>query len=413
MAKKSELFSLPGIKEEVKGKDKSLEVSELVDFLITQAIKHNASDVHFLPLDGRLSVRYRIDGVLQDIVDLSLRVHPRVIASIKVIAKQVVYLKDRPQDGHIEKDVEGKSVELRVATFPTVHGEKAVVRIFDSTEALLDLDKLGFEASIKQRFQSLILQPQGTIILTGPSSSGKTTTIYAALRRILDVRKNAVNIVTLEDPVEYNLGNVSQTQISLPTGLTFVVGLKSILRQDPEVIMIGEVRDVETANIAVQAGLTGHLVITTIHSGTAPGVFARLMNMGIEPFLIASSISGVLAQRLVRLVCPYCREPYKPQESIIKNLKIKNPGEYSFTRGKGCSRCDQTGYRGRTAITELLVVDDKMRDTILKRSATGQLAKQALKSGMKTLKQDGLGKVSRGITTLEEISRVSVSEARW
>ncbi|GAF82400.1 unnamed protein product, partial [marine sediment metagenome] len=269
MSKKTKLFSLAEIKEEVKAKEKSLEVSELVDFLITQAIKHDASDVHFLPLDGRLSVRYRVYGVLQDVAELPPWIHPKVISRIKVMAKIVVYVKDRPQDGHIEKDVEDKSVELRVTTFPTIHGEKAVVRIFDSSQVLLDLDRLGFASSIREKFESLIIQPQGTIILTGPSSSGKSTTIYAAIRRILDLRKNAVNIVTLEDPVEYNLGNVSQTQISLPTGLTFVAGLKSILRQDPEVIMIGEIRDAETANIAVQAGLTGHLVITTIHSGTA------------------------------------------------------------------------------------------------------------------------------------------------
>ena len=410
MAKKAELISLPRIKEEIEAKEKSLEVSELVDFLLIQAIRHKASDVHFLPLEGKLSIRYRIDGVLQDIVDLPLWVHPKVISRIKVMAKLVVYVKDRPQDGHIEKVAENKNVELRVATFPTIHGEKAVVRIFDSSQILLDLNKLGFLPRVKEEFESLILQPEGTIILTGPSSSGKTTTIYASLRRILERRENAVNIVTLEDPVEYNLGDVSQTQISPSTGLTFAAGLKSILRQDPEVIMIGEIRDVETANIAIQAGLTGHLVITATHSGTAPGVFARLINMGIEPFLIASSVSGVLAQRLVRVICPRCKEPYQPKESIIKNLGIRNPQDYFFLKGKGCSHCDYTGYRGRTAITELLAVEEKMRDTILKRPATGQLTKQALKSGMKTLRQDGLEKISQGITTLEEISRVLATE---
>jgi type II secretory ATPase GspE/PulE/Tfp pilus assembly ATPase PilB-like protein len=395
--------------EKMQGKGET-QISDIVSFLFHQAIEHRASDIYLEPLEEIVSIRYRIDGMLHNVVELPLELQDKLVSRVKVLANLIVYRRDIPQDGHITGDFQKKGVDLRVTTFPTIHGEKVFIRIFNSREVHFDIGELGLSPDIKEELRRLIFQPQGTILLTGPSSSGKTTTIYAALREILREKRNTVNIVTIEDPVEYNLKDISQTQVNLSAGLTFARSLRSILRQDPEVIMLGEIRDVETANIAIQAGLTGHLVISTIHSGTASGVFARLIAMEIEPFLIASSISGVLAQRLVRVICPKCKEPYQPSQGLVRALGLNEGSSHSFFKGRGCAECSQTGYQGRTAIAELLTVNEKFREAVLGKLSTTALGKIAKEMGMRNLREDGLRKVEEGITTLEELQRVIVSE---
>jgi type II secretory ATPase GspE/PulE/Tfp pilus assembly ATPase PilB-like protein len=329
----------------------------------------------------------------------------KIIARIKILARMVVYQKDVPQDGRINADETGCRKEMRVSTFPTVYGEKTVIRLFDSSRNLLSVESLGFRDEVMKSLRELIFRPQGTLFLTGPSSSGKTTTIYALLHELTASRQPAPHIVTIEDPVEYRLGNISQTQISPHAGFTFDKALRSALRQDPEVIMVGEVRDAETARTAVQAGLTGHLVISTIHSGTAAGVFTRLLDMGIEPFLIASSVSGVLAQRLVRINCPHCTAPYTPEAPLLHRFGITDK-DTPLYRGAGCEECQGIGYRGRMAIGELLLVNEEIADLILARSRTSVLHEAALRNRMVTLADDALEKVRKGTTTIEELRRV-------
>lgn len=406
------LVTLTDIDHELKKMqgEKETQISDLVSLLFHQAIEHRASDIYLEPLEEIISIRYRIDGMLHDVAELPLELQDKLVSRVKVLANLIVYRRDIPQDGHITKGFQENGVDLRVTTFPTIHGEKVVIRIFDSSQVLFDLGQLGFSPDTEEELRKLIFRPQGTILLTGPSSSGKTTTIYAALREISREKRDIANIVTIEDPVEYNLRTISQTQVNLSAGLTFARSLRSILRQDPEVIMLGEIRDAETANIAIQAGLTGHLVISTIHSGTASGVFARLIAMEIEPFLIASSISGVLAQRLVRVVCPKCKEPYQPSKGLMKALGLNEASSPSFFKGRGCPECSRTGYQGRIAITELLTVNEKFREAILKKSSTTALDKVAKEKGMRSLREDGLRKVEQEITTLEELQRVIISE---
>jgi type II secretory ATPase GspE/PulE/Tfp pilus assembly ATPase PilB-like protein len=367
------------------------QISEIVDAMISSGVELRASDVHVEPLSGVVYVRYRIDGVLMDAVTLPFSLHPRITSRIKVMAKMLVYQKDVPQDGHIDGSIYGSGVDLRVASFPTIHGEKVLIRIFDPGQVILDVRRLGFLPRMLKEFEDLLLRRQGTIILTGPASSGKTTTIYSAIARIQELREGITNIVTLEDPVEYNLRTVSQTEVSPERGLTFDAGLRAILRHDPEVIVVGEIRDVQTARIAIQAGLSGHLVITTVHSPSAAGVFARLIQMEVEPFLISSSVIGVLAQRLVRKVCSNC-------------VSSANQGRRLTARG--CKECAYTGYKGRTLIAELLTVNDFIRDLIVKKCTSGELEIAARKSGMRSLKEDGTEKVERGITSVEEVERV-------
>ncbi|NOX96995.1 MAG: type II/IV secretion system protein [Nitrospirae bacterium] len=390
--------------------EKETQISDLVAFLFQQAVEQRASDIYLEPLDAVISIRYRIDGMLHDVAELPLELQEKLVSRIKVLANLIVYRRDIPQDGHITRGFREDGVDLRVTTFPTIHGEKVLIRIFNSSQVLFNLGELGFSPDTEEELRKLIFRPQGTILLTGPSSSGKTTTIYAALKEIAREKRDIANIVTIEDPVEYNLKTISQTQVNLSAGLTFARSLRSILRQDPEVIMLGEIRDVETAAIAIQAGLTGHLVISTIHSGTATGVFARLIAMEIEPFLIASSLSGVLAQRLVRVICPKCKESYQPSRALIGALGLKKISSPTFFKGRGCPECSRTGYRGRIAITELLTVNEKFREAILGKSSTTALDKVAEEIGMRSLREDGLRKVEQGITTLEELQRVIVSE---
>jgi len=381
-------------------------VADAVDMAISQGAYHGASDLHFEPWSEQISLRYRIDGILQQVAVVPREFQAKLTARIKVLADLVVYRKDVPQDGRIDSDKTACGRPMRVSTIPTVKGEKLVIRILGESQDLYRLEGLGFTPKVVQTLQEIVTLTQGTLLLTGPSSSGKTTTIYALLRELTLMQKNTINIVTIEDPVEYTMDRISQIQVNAHVDFTFATALRSILRQDPEVIMVGEIRDVETARMAIQAGLTGHFVISTIHSGTAAGVFTRLLDMGIEPFLIASSLSGVLAQRLVRLNCPDCAKPYQPDPITLRRFGLEGKKQ-KLVRGEGCKACQGIGYRGRASIGEMLNVSTPVAEAILSRPTTSHLEAIAIEHGMETLVDDGLFKVRKGITTLEELVRVA------
>jgi type II secretory ATPase GspE/PulE/Tfp pilus assembly ATPase PilB-like protein len=378
---------------------------DAVDLALDQAVLHRASDLHLEPWDDCLSLRFRIDGLLHEVASIPKSHQDRTLARIKILAKIVVYQKDVPQDGRIDPAATPCGKGMRISTFPTVNGEKVVVRILDSDAEPFQLDALGFAETLARRLRGLLARPQGTLLLTGPSSSGKTTTIYALLRELMGHSAETPHIMTVEDPVEKRLGRISQTEVRPHAGFTFEAALRSLLRQDPNVIMVGEIRDAETARTAIQAGLTGHLVISTIHSGDAAGVFTRLLDMGIEPFLVASSVTGVLAQRLVRVVCPHCAVEDQPDPALRAQYGLAEE-DGPFVRGQGCAACQGIGYRGRTAIGELLTVDDSMADLILERRRTGVLQEAAVSGGMATLAQAGAERVRLGATTLDELRRV-------
>jgi type II secretory ATPase GspE/PulE/Tfp pilus assembly ATPase PilB-like protein len=377
-------------------------ISKVVDYLISSAIDNHASDIHLEPLKNSLTVRYRIDGVLHDIAKLPKDIEDQLISRLKVISKLVIYKKKIPQDGRITT----KDGDLRTSFLPTIHGEKAVIRVISGKEEFLSLDELGLSDDMREDLQKLLTSSQGMILLTGPAGSGKTTTIYAGLKYIHDVIGNRVNITTCEDPVEHDLGFATQTQVNPAAGFTFPQGLRSILRQDPDVIMLGEIRDKETAEIAIQAGFTGHLVITTIHSGLTTDVFSRLINMDIEPYQVASAVTGVLAQRLVRVLCPKCKESYQPSQNLLQELEIKDHN-LTFFRPKGCRECGGVGYKGRTGLFELLIVSEEIEELIAKKVTESELREKAILLGMKTLKEDGIRKILEGITTPEEVIRVT------
>jgi len=362
------------------------QVVDLVDLVLLQGIFHHASDVHFEPFKEVVRIRFRIDGALLDILELPAALHPRIVTRLKVVSKLTVFRRDLPQEGRIVAETDGRSVDLRVAAIPTLHGEKVSVRIFDPSLGMLGINELGMSDELREQFLYAVSQPQGTILMTGPSNSGKTTTLYAALLYLHETKRNLNNIVTVEDPVEYDLKVVHQTQTNPAIGLTFAQCLRTILRQDPEVIMIGEIRDAETAEIAIRSGLTGHLVLSTVHTRSAAGVFARLMEMGVEPYLVASSVTGVLAERLVRKVCPHCRST------------------------AGCQRCRFTGYSGRTGIFQWLPVDDEVRELILRRATTQETETVMRSAGIRTLREDGRRKVDEEITTVEELQRVGAMD---
>ncbi len=380
-------------------------IADAVDLMISQGAYHIASDIHLEPWSSYLSLRYRIDGSLQQIALIPREYQAKIIARIKVLADLVVYRKDIPQDGRIDREKVSCNRPLRVSTVPTIKGEKTVIRLLGETQDLYNVDSLGFQPDVVDTLRRIIMRTQGTLLLTGPSSSGKTTTIYALLQEMMTLQKNTTNIVSVEDPVEYQIDKLSQIQVNAHVDFTFANALRSILRQDPEVIMVGEIRDTETARMAIQSGLTGHFVISTIHSGTAAGVFTRLLDMGIEPFLIASSISGVLAQRLVRLNCAECATTYKPDAVTLAHFNVKNKNA-KFYRGAGCEACQGIGFRGRATIGELLLVNEHIAESVLERHTTSQLHTIAMEHGMETLAEDGLKKARKGITTLEELLRV-------
>lgn len=373
----------------------------VVETAIAEAVRHRCSDIYVEPRRACSLLRYRIDGTLHDVAVLPKQAHERLIARIKVMAKLPVYQRGIPMDGRIDGNVVWDQHGLRVATLPTVEGEKAVLRIVNRDRGPLSLGSLGFCPTVVATLRKIIDRPQGVVFLTGPSSSGKTTTIYALLAGLLE-RGNRNHIVTIEDPVEYRLDGICQTEVNAEIGYDYSAALRAILRQDPEVIVIGEVRDTPTAHTAVQAGLTGHLVLSTIHSGTAAGVFSRLLDMGLEPYLVASAVNAALAQRLVRRSCTACAKPYTPTEDLVVRFGLEAES-LVFRRGGGCPLCNNVGYRGRTGIAELLKMNDVVTDHILARRPTRVIHDAAVEAGMTSLVHDGLDRVRRGITTLEEL----------
>ncbi len=391
--------------------ENSIEIGTLVKYILLDAVKAGASDVHIEPWESTLAVRIRLNGVLTELVHLPLDLMDKISGRFKVLGNLVTYQTGLPQEGHAPADPELGGVEQRISIFPTTRGEKIVVRIFDPSSRSFDLASLGFEEDILNEFVKLLLKPSGLILLTGPTGSGKTTAIYSALYLLVQKHGPSISIATVEDPVEFSLPMIAQAQVNLAQEFTYPRALRSLMRQDPQVIMVGEIRDPETANIAVQAGLTGHLVISTIHSGSTAGVFARLMNMNIEPFLLSSSITGVLGVRLIRKNCRYCAQPYEPEPHIMKNVPMAERENAQFRRGAGCEQCLNTGFAGRTSVTELLKVDHLFRAAVMDKVPTRALQDIAISQGMQTMWQRGLRRVLSGETTLEEIQRViSVDE---
>ena len=383
-------------------------IKRLVNSLLWQAAKDEASDVHIDPTPRETSVRYRIDGVLQQVTVFPRQVHVTVVNRIKVMSRLDIAQKGLPQDGRSMVLIAGRKIDIRVSTVPTVHGEKIVMRLLFQEEKLMQLPQLGLAKYILQPYLNMVNSSGGIILVTGPTGSGKTTTLYASLA---EIDNEARNIITIEDPVEYKLSGYSQIEVKPKVGLTFANALRSVLRQDPDVIMVGEIRDTETAQIAIQSALTGHLVFSTVHTNSAPATITRLIDMGIEPFLVSSSIIGVLAQRLVRRICPDCRKSYQPHPEQLRELGIKEVSfrklDRRFYRGDGCDNCRQTGYRGRIGIHELLVMSEGVKNTILESSDSDTIKKQGLKEKMITLRRDGVNKILHGLTTAEEILTIT------
>jgi general secretion pathway protein E len=383
-------------------------VVRLVNLLIEGAIGAEASDIHIEPFEDTLRVRYRIDGILFDQESPPRRLRDAVTSRIKLMAEMNIAERRLPQDGRIRVSLPGRRVDIRVSTIPTVHGESIVMRLLDRASVFLPLERLGFAAATLKRLESLILRPHGIILVTGPTGSGKTTTLYAALDKINSPDRK---IITIEDPVEYQLKGVNQIPVKPKIGLTFATGLRHIVRQDPDVILVGEVRDLETVEIAIQASLTGHLVFSTLHTNDAPGAIPRLQDMGAEPYLIASVLEAVLAQRLVRRICESCRIRHTPSTADIQALGVTAPAGTQLYRGRGCDACRGTGYRGRTGIYELFVITEEVRSLILRRASSREIRRHAIESGMVTLRQDGWAKACEGATTIDEVLRVTQEDA--
>ncbi|RJP21320.1 MAG: type IV-A pilus assembly ATPase PilB [Candidatus Abyssobacteria bacterium SURF_5] len=384
-------------------------VIRLVNLTLVNAIKQGASDIHIEPFERQVRVRYRIDGVLRENQSPPKALQAAVVSRIKVLSELDIAERRVPQDGRFRIKFEGREIDFRVSTLPTYFGEKVVLRILDKGSLQLDLDKLGFEEQPLQDFRESLSRPNGIILITGPTGSGKTTTLYSALHMLNTMD---VNIVTVEDPVEYELHGINQVQAKPEIGLTFASGLRSILRQDPDIVMVGEIRDEETADIAIKAALTGHLVLSTLHTNDAPGAITRLIDMGMEPFLIASSLLMAAAQRLVRKICPDCRENYKVPERVLERAQFRfKPGEkVVLSRGKGCARCGETGYRGRLALLEVLRVRENIQDLIMQSVPSSEIKAAGIKNEMLTLRQVALNKVKAGLTTLEEGLRVTAPD---
>lgn len=384
-------------------------VIQLVNMIIVQAIKERASDIHLEPNKRGLLVRYRIDGILHDIRMLPARIKPAIISRVKILSRMDIAERRLPQDGRFQLKFGAREVDLRISSIPTVYEEKIVMRLLDKSQGLISLENTGFTKTQLQEFRSMISSSYGIILITGPTGSGKSTTLYGALNEIDSVEKN---VITVEDPVEYKLERVNQINVLPKINLTFANALRSILRQDPDIIMIGEMRDSETAHIAVQSALTGHLVFSTLHTNDAVSSLTRMIDMGIAPFLISSSVVGVMAQRLVRKICPKCIEEYFPEKGVLDNLKINfeipNRDNLKFYRGKGCDYCKNTGYRGRTALFEVVRINDEIRSMIMKNTSSNVIKDIAIKNGMRTLLDSGIQKVLSGETTIDEVLRVAV-----
>jgi len=383
-------------------------VIRLVNLVVQRAVESRASDIHVEPFEGRLKIRYRIDGVLQEVEAPPAHSTAAVISRIKIMAKLNIAERRLPQDGRIGMRVQGKELDLRVSTVPTMFGESVVIRLLDKQSVKFDFDALGFDGRPKERLQEVLEMPHGIILVTGPTGSGKSTTLYTALHGINTPDRK---IITVEDPVEYQLEGVNQIQVKPQINLTFANALRAIVRQDPDVIMIGEMRDLETARIAVQSALTGHLVLSTLHTNDSAGGITRLMDMGVEDYLITSTINGILAQRLVRRLCKHCREPYPVLPELVEELRLDRfaaPGEQVMLyHPKGCDRCGNIGYFGRLCVVEVLVMTDEIRQLVMRHANATELQRVALDQGMDSMYQDGLRKAVMGLTTLEEIIRVT------
>ena len=385
------------------------QVIKLLNLVLLQAIKDRASDIHFEPFEDEFKMRYRIDGVLYEMVPPPKHLGPAITSRVKVMANLDIAERRLPQDGRIELQVGGKPVDLRVAVLPTMHGESVVMRVLDRSNVELSLDRVGFREDDLEHFRALIARPNGIVIVTGPTGSGKTTTLYAALAELNDIE---TKILTAEDPVEYDIDGLCQCQMNEEVGLTFAKALRSFLRQDPDIILVGEIRDLETAQIAVQASLTGHLVLSTLHTNDAPSSIIRLVDLGVEAFLLTATIEGVVAQRLVRTICTKCKEQYTPSEEELMelNLRPEDVKGRTFSRGKGCDNCNGSGYRGRMALFEIMELDDTLRDMIMAEASTSILRDHSRKRGMRTLRESGLLAIYEGQTTIDEVVRETITE---
>jgi type IV pilus assembly protein PilB len=377
-------------------------ITKLVNLIFAQAVRDGASDIHIEPDEHVLRIRFRIDGILYEVPSPPKHLKAAITSRIKVMSNMNIAETRKPQDGHIRMRVEGKNIDVRVSILPTVFGENVVLRILDPQAIAIGLEQLGFTKGTLKKFKDIIFRPHGVLLNTGPTGSGKTTTLYAALQTVNSLDKN---IITVEDPVEYRLRLIRQVQVNPKAGVTFANGLRAILRQDPDIIMIGEIRDVETAEIAIQAALTGHFVFTTLHTNDASGAAPRMVHMGVEPFLVAAALEGIMAQRLVRKICPECKESYDPDPLILQKFDIE-PGT-RFNRGRGCEYCRGTGYKGRIAILELIDVTTAIRHLILKKASVDEIKEQARNDGAVFMEDDALQKVLSGITTIEEMSRAT------
>jgi general secretion pathway protein E len=383
-------------------------VIKLVNLIINKAVEIGASDIHVEPFEGDLKVRYRIDGVLHDVESPPKKLQSAVISRIKIMSKLNIAERRLPQDGRIRFKSMGKNIDMRVSTLPTIYGESIVMRILDRGGVVLNLEKLGFPPIELKEFENQISKPYGMLLVTGPTGSGKTTTLYTALHKI---NSPDIKIITIEDPVEYQMYGINQIHVKPQIGLTFANGLRSIVRQDPDVIMVGEIRDPETADIAIQSALTGHMVFSTVHTNDAAGAITRLQDMGVESFLISSALLGVLAQRLVRVICKKCKTPAKLEKRSLNELGIKDSMDgFTVYQGKGCDECNNTGYKGRIGIFELLIINDDIRRLILQKTSANIIKEKAREQGMKTLREDGWDKVKQGITSISEVLRVTLEE---
>lgn len=381
-------------------------IVKLANLIIVKACELGSSDIHIEPQERDLRVRYRTDGVLHEVMRLPKRIQPSILSRFKIMASMDIAENRKPQDGHTNIQIAGRVIDFRVATLPTVHGERIVLRILEKQSIMIDLDTLGFSKRDLNKFQSVYQRPYGTILVTGPTGSGKSTTLYATLNILNTSEKN---IVTIEDPVEYRLKGLNQIQINPKADLTFARGLRSILRASPDIIMVGEIRDKETAQIAIEAALTGHLVLSTLHTNDAPGAISRLVEMGIESFLVSSAITVVQAQRLARKLCKNCREEYKPDIKALQDIGFPlNDGVPKLYRPKGCNKCNKTGYKGRMGLYEIMLVDEKIQRMTVEGASTDEIKEVAIQNGMHTLLQDGFEKVKEGATSIEEVLRVVI-----
>lgn len=402
--------NVKALKEEI---TESAPAAKIVQSLIKRAVREKASDIHIEPTEEEVIVRFRIDGVLQKIITLPVEILPSIVSRIKILSGMKIDETRLPQDGRFQTIIDQNEVDFRVSTFPTVNGEKVVSRILDKTTGILTLEQLGFRGSAFTILQENITKAHGMILVTGPTGSGKTTTLYAVLQKLM---KETVNIVTMEDPVEYRMPTINQGQVHSSIGFTFASGLRSILRQDPDVIMVGEIRDHETADMAIHSALTGHIVLSTLHTNDAPGAIPRFIDMGIEPFLINSSLNAVIGQRLCRKICENCREPLEIDSANLQNAQAEidklpksepRPKKIQFFHGKGCSNCHDSGYSGRVGIFEVFNLTNDLKELVASKGSGTQLAEKAIQNGMVTMRQDGIQKAIDGITTLEEVWRVT------